>query len=70
MPELDLEDAEHRAYIFGLFDSQTGEKAPWYLNPFITFPGMFAFVGVGVWLVSITGAFKLGVPGEVEVPLF
>lgn len=58
------------AYIFGLFDSQTGEKAPWYLNPLITFPGMFAFVSVGIVLVKITGAVKLGVPGEAETPLF
>lgn len=58
------------AYIFGLFDSQTGEKAPWYLNPLITFPGMFAFVGLGLILVKLTGAVKLGIPGEVEVPLF
>lgn len=58
------------AYIFGLFDSQTGEKAPWYLNPLITFPGMFSFVGFGLVLVKLTGAVKLGVPGEIEVPLF
>jgi hypothetical protein len=58
------------AYIFGLFDSQTGEKAPWYLNPLITFPGMFTFVGIGLVLVKLTGAVKLGVPGELEVPLF
>jgi len=63
-------DRFRTAYIFGLFDSQTGEKAPWYLNPFITFPGMFAFVSLGIILVKVTGAVKLGVPGEVEVPLF
>jgi hypothetical protein len=58
------------AYIFGLFDSQTGEKAPWYLNPLITFPSMFGFVGFGLWLANLAGAIKLGVPGETEVPLF
>ncbi|KAJ1640101.1 hypothetical protein T492DRAFT_931798 [Pavlovales sp. CCMP2436] len=63
-------DRFRTAYIFGLFDSQTGEKAPWYLQPIITFPSMFAFVGAGLWIVKIAGAIKLGIPGEVETQLF
>ena len=37
-------------YIFGLFSTK-GEKPPWYLNPLITFPTIFAIVGLGFYLV-------------------
>ncbi|KAL1514792.1 hypothetical protein AB1Y20_003878 [Prymnesium parvum] len=39
-------------YIFGLFSSK-GERPPWYLNPLVTFPTIFAFVGVLFYLVII-----------------
>ena len=39
-----------KIYVFGFFSSQ-GEKPPWYLNPLITFPSIFAIVGVGFYLV-------------------
>jgi len=37
-------------YIFGLFSTK-GERPPWYLNPLITFPSIFAVVGLGFYLV-------------------
>lgn len=32
-------------YFFGLFEGETGERAPWFLRPSITFPLAFAIVG-------------------------
>jgi hypothetical protein len=32
-------------YFFGLFEGETGEDAPWYLRPSITFPLAFLIVG-------------------------
>ena len=49
-------------YIFGLF-STTEEKPPWYLNPLITFPSIFAIVGLGFYLVVALGGVHRG-----EVP--
>jgi len=40
-------------YVFGLFEGQTGERPPWYLNPFITFPGMFAIVFAAFYVVFV-----------------
>ena len=39
-------------YIFGLFSTKD-EKPPWYINPLITFPSIFAIVGVGFYLVVL-----------------
>ena len=50
-------------YIFGLFSTK-GEKPPWYLNPLITFPIIFAIVGVGFYLVVALDGVHRG-----EVPL-
>lgn len=50
-------------YIFGLFSSK-GETPPWYLNPLVTFPAIFAIVGVGFWLVVALGGVHRG-----EVPV-
>jgi len=50
-------------YIFGLFSSK-GEAPPWYLNPLITFPAIFAIVGVGFYLVVLLDGVHRG-----EVPL-
>jgi len=41
-------------YFFGFFEGETGEKAPWYLRPSITFPIAFAVVGAAFW-VSVSG---------------
>jgi len=50
-------------YIFGLF-ANPGERPPWYLNPLITFPAIFAVVGVGFYLVVALGGLHRG-----EVPV-
>jgi hypothetical protein len=47
-----------KIYIFGLFSTK-GEKPPWYLNPLITFPAIFAIVGVGFYLtVALDGVHR------------
>ena len=50
-------------YIFGLFSTK-GERPPWYLNPLITFPAIFAIVGLGFYLVVALGGVHRG---EVQV---
>lgn len=50
-------------YVFGLF-SKTAERPPWYLNPLITFPAIFAVVGLGFYLVVALGGLHRG-----EVPM-
>mmetsp|Transcript_4751 Transcript_4751/g.6516 ORF Transcript_4751/g.6516 Transcript_4751/m.6516 type:complete len:285 (-) Transcript_4751:86-940(-) len=51
-------------YVFGLFEGQTGERPPWYLNPFITFPAMFAVVAVAFYIVITSGGVTLERPVE------
>ena len=46
-------------YVFGLF-SKTAERPPWYINPLITFPAIFAIVGVGFYLVVALGGLHRG----------
>jgi hypothetical protein len=41
-------------YFFGLFEGETGEKAPWFLRPSITFPLAFLVVGAA-FAVSYAG---------------
>lgn len=43
-------------YFFGLFEGETGEKAPWFLRPSITFPLAFAIVGAAFWVSFAGGA--------------
>ena len=38
-------------YVFGFFDAPKGGQLPWYLRPIITFPLMFAVVGVAFSVV-------------------
>jgi len=38
-------------YFFGLFEGETGERPPWFLQPMITFPLAFTVVG-GAFAVS------------------
>ena len=40
------------------FASQSGEKAPWYLNPNLTFPSMILFVIVAFVTVFSSGAVR------------
>ena len=42
-------------YFFGFFEGETGEKAPWYLRPSITFPMAFAVVGAGFFVTFALG---------------
>jgi hypothetical protein len=43
-------------YFFGLFEGETGEKAPWFLRPSITFPLAFAVVGAAFYVSILGGA--------------
>ncbi|CAM9761054.1 unnamed protein product [Scytosiphon promiscuus] len=42
-------------YIFGLFEGETGEEAPWYLKPLITFPIMITICGAAFYAVILLG---------------
>ncbi len=42
----------------GFFVSQSGEKAPWYLNPNLTFPAMVALVMAAFLTVFTNGGIK------------
>jgi len=57
-------------YFFGFFESQTGERPPWYLRPLITFPAIFLAVALSFsWLLSNDVILLKGsgptIPGEV-----
>ena len=43
-------------YFFGLFEGETGEAAPWFLRPSITFPIAFLIVGAAFYVTYISGA--------------
>lgn len=43
-------------YFFGFFEGETGQQAPWYLRPSITFPIAFAIVGAAFWVSYAGGA--------------
>lgn len=43
-------------YFFGLFEGETGQQAPWFLRPSITFPLAFAIVGVAFYVSFASGA--------------
>mmetsp|Transcript_31372 Transcript_31372/g.46272 ORF Transcript_31372/g.46272 Transcript_31372/m.46272 type:complete len:288 (+) Transcript_31372:102-965(+) len=43
-------------YFFGFFEGETGEEAPWFLKPSITFPIAFAIVGAAFYVSFIGGA--------------
>ena len=49
-------------YVFGLF-SKNAERPPWYLNPLITFPAIFAVVFVAFWAVlALSGVHRGELP--------
>ena len=51
------------SYFFGLFHGETGQEAPWYLKPSITFPIAFLVVGLAFWASLAGGAIsERGVP--------
>ena len=43
-------------YFFGLFEGETGERAPWFLRPSITFPIAFVIVGAAFYISYVGGA--------------
>jgi len=43
------------SYFFGFFEGETGQKAPWYLRPSITFPIAFAVVGAAFFVQFSVG---------------
>lgn len=50
-------------YFFGLFEGETGEKPPWFLQPNITFPIVFAIVGLALWVTVLGGGIsERGIP--------
>lgn len=60
-----------RFYIISPFASQTGERPPWWLNPSITFVGVFALCGIAFYLVILAGGVHIGYVDEpVDVNIF
>lgn len=56
------------SYFFGLFEGETGQEAPWYLKPSITFPIAFLVVGVAFWASLAGGAIsERGMPSTDEL---
>eukprot|EP00537_Pseudo-nitzschia_pungens_P008231 CAMPEP_0172364066 /NCGR_PEP_ID=MMETSP1060-20121228/7283_1 /TAXON_ID=37318 /ORGANISM="Pseudo-nitzschia pungens, Strain cf. cingulata" /LENGTH=270 /DNA_ID=CAMNT_0013086985 /DNA_START=370 /DNA_END=1182 /DNA_ORIENTATION=- len=49
-------DTVKNYYFFGFFEGETGEEAPWYLKPSITFPIAFAVVGAAFYVSLLSGA--------------
>jgi hypothetical protein len=43
-------------YFFGFFEGETGERAPWFLRPSITFPIAFGVVGAAFYISVVSGA--------------
>lgn len=43
-------------YFFGFFEGETGQQAPWFLRPSITFPIAFAIVGAAFYVSYLSGA--------------
>ncbi|KAG7354691.1 FKBP-type peptidyl-prolyl cis-trans isomerase [Nitzschia inconspicua] len=43
-------------YFFGFFEGETGQQAPWFLRPSITFPLAFLIVGAAFYVSFIAGA--------------
>ena len=54
-----LEKAWGAVDVFGFFEASDGEELPWYLQPLITFPAMFALVGVTLFAVLSLGGVTL-----------
>jgi hypothetical protein len=56
------------SYFFGLFEGETGQEAPWYLKPNITFPIAFLVVGAAFWASLAGGAIsERGMPSTDEL---
>lgn len=56
------------SYFFGLFEGETGQEAPWYLKPSITFPIAFVVVGFAFAVSLLGGAIsERGAPSTDEL---
>ncbi|KAL9181001.1 hypothetical protein ACHAXT_009806 [Thalassiosira profunda] len=56
------------SYFFGLFEGETGQEAPWYLKPSITFPIAFLVVGAAFAASLLGGAIsERGMPTTDEL---
>ena len=56
------------SYFFGLFEGETGQEAPWYLKPSITFPIAFLVVGLAFAASLLGGAIsERGMPSTDEL---
>jgi len=51
-----VKDKIQNIYIFGIFEGETGQKAPWFLTPSITFPIAFLIVSAAFYVSIINGA--------------
>jgi len=57
-----------QSYFFGLFEGETGQEAPWYLKPNITFPLAFIVIGAAFWASLAGGAIsERGMPSTDEL---
>lgn len=56
------------SYFFGVFEGETGQEAPWYLKPNITFPLAFVLIGAAFWASLAGGAIsERGMPSTDEL---
>lgn len=61
-------DKVKSSYFFGLFEGETGQEAPWYLKPSITFPIAFLVVGLAFYVSLVGGAIsERGMPSTDEL---
>jgi hypothetical protein len=51
-------DKARNYYFFGFFEGETGEQAPWFLRPSITFPIAFFIVGATFYVAFAFGGIK------------
>lgn len=51
-------DKARNYYFFGFFEGETGEQAPWFLRPSITFPIAFVIVGATFYVAFAFGGIK------------
>jgi hypothetical protein len=56
------------SYFFGFFEGETGQVAPWYLRPSITFPLAFIILGLAFYISYTQGAItERGLPVKDEL---
>lgn len=53
----------------GFFTSQSGERAPWYLNPNLTFPAMITIVVAAFFTVISTGSVRQKGEPNIDIEL-